>query len=181
MQLPFLCVAHLSVSAPEYRPPIPSGQRPFLTPHASRFHWHSLFTLGSFFAALGLSRKAVHDSDPCLYLRRLFPSLVANKSSRIQEPCSFPSYALLTFRYQRPSIVLSSPLAQSRFSLPCLKVPLLRLPTLLQIILRLLFQLKIEYYFAQAHVFAYIAPLCVANLSVSTLRLCRVETRRIHG
>ena len=93
VQLPFLCVAHLSVSTPEYRPPIPSGQRPFLTPHASRFHWQSLFTLGSFFAALGLSRKAVHDSDPCLYLRRLFPSLVANKSSRIQGPCSFLSYA----------------------------------------------------------------------------------------
>ena len=32
VQLSFLCVAHLSVSAPGYRPPIPSGPRPFLTP-----------------------------------------------------------------------------------------------------------------------------------------------------
>ena len=61
---------------------------------------------------------AVPDSDPCLYSRRLLESLVANKSSRIQGPCSFPSYALLTFRYQRPSIVLPSPLVKDRFSPP---------------------------------------------------------------
>ena len=44
--------------------------------------------------------------------------LMANKSSRIQGPCSFPSYALLTCRYQRPSIVLPSPLVKDRFSPP---------------------------------------------------------------
>ena len=37
-----------------------------------------------------------------------------------------------------------------------------------------LIPIKNEYYLSQAYVFAYLGPLCVANLSVSTLRRPRV-------